>query len=169
MDGTAFLSKLSDRKCHVFVKDFHTWGCPIFVLDGCLQSNPKGVLKWEPRAQVGIYMGHSPAHAESVALVLNPTSGHVSPQFHVVFNDTFSTVPRMREGTIPPHWTDLVRNSTELATDESFDIAKTWFEGTADPTDVSPLGVPLVTQESTFTPGIEGDNQNNEEDILVSQ
>ena len=77
----------------------------------------------------------------------------------------------MRECTIPipSHWAELVCNSTELATDESFDIGKTWFEDTSDPTDVSPLNVPLVTQESDFTPGNEGDNQNNERDILVSE
>jgi len=114
-------------------------------------------------------MGHSPAHAGSVALVLKPTSGHVSSQFHVFFNDTFSTVPYMREGTIPPHWAELIRNSTELITDESFDIAKTWFEGTSDPTTIPPLDVPLLTQEYDFTPGNEGDNQNNEGDVLASK
>ena len=34
----------------------------------------------------GIYLGHSPYHIGSVALVLNPETGHVSPQFHVVFD-----------------------------------------------------------------------------------
>ena len=115
-------------------------------------NHPKDVPKWEPRARVGIYiMGHSPSHAGSVTQVLNPTSGHVLPQFHLVFNNTFSTAPHMREGTIPTHWAELVRNSTELTTDEKIDIAKTWFEGTTDPTDVSPLDAPLVTQESNFT------------------
>jgi hypothetical protein len=89
-------------------------------------------------------MGHSPCHAGSVALVLNPTTGHVSPQFHVVFDDTFSTVPFMREGTVPSHWAELVRNSSEVATDESFDIAKTWFEGEFDPMDVAPNDISLT-------------------------
>ena len=87
-------------------------------------------------------MGHPPSHAGSVALILNPTSGHVLPQFQVVFDDTFSTVPFMREGTIPPNWAELVRNSTEIATDENFDIAKTWFEGSVDPSEISPSDVP---------------------------
>ena len=98
-------------------------------------------------------MGHSPSHAGSIALILNPTSGHVLPQFHVVFDDTFSAVPFMWEGTIPPNWAELVRNSTETATDENFDIAKTWFESSVDPSEISPSDVPLVSQESTFTPG----------------
>ena len=37
-------------------------------------------------------MGLSPKHASSVPLVLNLTTGHVSPQFHVIFDDSFSTV-----------------------------------------------------------------------------
>ena len=91
----------------------HTWGYPVFILDGRLQSDPKGVPKWEPRSRVGIYMGHSHWHAGLVTLVLNPTTGHVSPQFHVVFDDTFRTVPYMRSGAVPEHWKSLVHNSAE--------------------------------------------------------
>ena len=39
-----------------------------------------------------MYLGPSPNHARSVALVLNPRTGHVSPQFHVKFDDFFETV-----------------------------------------------------------------------------
>ena len=161
MDGQTPQSKWSGDDCQIFVKDFHTWGCPVFVLDGRLQSNPKGVPKWEPRSRVGIYMGHSPSHAGSVALVLNPTSGHISPQFHVVFDDTFGTVPYMREGTIPPHWAELVRNSTEIATDEDFDTAKTWFEGVEDPCDTSPFDASFAPVVS-LTPENEGAPSANE-------
>ena len=34
----------------------------------------------------------SPNHARSVALMLNPTTGLVSPQYHIKFNKTFKTV-----------------------------------------------------------------------------
>ena len=107
---------------------FHTWGCPIFVLDSRLQSSLSAIPKWEPRSRIGIYVGHSPCHAGNVALVLNPATGHVSPQFHVVFDDDFTTVPYMRNGTIPPHWASLVKESSQLSTDEDFSIAETWFE-----------------------------------------
>ena len=33
--------------------------------------------KWEPKARVGIYLGHSPCHAGSVALALNLKTLHV--------------------------------------------------------------------------------------------
>ena len=32
----------------------------------------------------------------------------------------------MRSGEIPPHWSELVAKSAELATDEDFDLATTW-------------------------------------------
>jgi hypothetical protein len=44
-----------------------------------------------------IYVGHLSSHAGLVALVLNPCTGHVSPQFHVVFDDHFTTVPFMEK------------------------------------------------------------------------
>ena len=86
------------------VKSFHTFGCPCYVLDNRLQSGLTILPKWEPRARMGIYVGRSPAHASNVALILNPRTGHVSPQFHVVYDDDFITVPYLRTGKVPPHW-----------------------------------------------------------------
>ena len=97
------------------VKSFHTLFCPIYALDAYLQSaGGAGPPKWEPRSRIGLYLGHSPLHAGSVALVWNPTTGRVSPQYQVVFNDDFSTVPYMEAGTVPPHWEDLVTDRFEL-------------------------------------------------------
>jgi hypothetical protein len=48
--------------------------------------------EWEPCARMGIYVGRSPSHAANVSLILNPQTGHISPQFHVVYNDDFTTV-----------------------------------------------------------------------------
>ena len=86
------------------LRDFHTFGCPCYVLDSRLQTNQKGVPKWYPRARLGIYIGRSPAHAGNVELVLNPNTGLVSPQYHVVFDDDFTTAPHLRKGTVPPNW-----------------------------------------------------------------
>ena len=74
------------KLCH-----FHAFGCPTYVLDNALQSG-QGVPKWKHRARLGVYLGPSPSHAQTVALVLNPRTGHVSPQFHVKFDDFFETV-----------------------------------------------------------------------------
>ena len=125
-DGLSPINRFSKTNVKVDLKTFHPFGCPIFVLDNRLQSVGSAIPKWDPRARVGIYLGHSPCHAGSVALVLNPKSLRVSPQFHVVFDDEFSTVPFMRSGEIPPHWSKLVESSAELTTDEEFNLATSW-------------------------------------------
>ena len=62
------------------------------------------------------------------ALVLNPQTGLLSSQFHVIFDDTFSTVSHMRDETIPPTWEDMCNNATESATGEAFNLAEVWFK-----------------------------------------
>ena len=109
------------------LKDEHPWGCPIYVLDHRLQDVSGGMPKWEPCSRLGIYLGHSPFHASSVALVFNPCTGHVSPQYHVAFDKDFSTVPHMRSGTVPKNWADLVKRSSECVTEEKFNPDDTWF------------------------------------------
>ena len=90
--GDSSLEKFGSIEAKIECKDFHTWGCPIYVLHSDNQSGFTGTPKWEARAHVDVYLGHSPAHAGNVALVLNLKTGHVSPQYHVVFDDDFSTV-----------------------------------------------------------------------------
>ncbi len=105
---------------------YHTFGLPCFVLDSCLQSGVGGAPKWKPQSCLGIHVGHSPSHAGLVARILNPWTGHVSPQFHVVFDDHFTTVPFMEKNEVPPHWAKLIENSREKVTEELYELAKTW-------------------------------------------
>ncbi len=63
---------------------------------------------------MGLYLGRSPSHAANVALIFNPRTGQVSPQFHVVFDDDFTTVPYLRSSQAPPFWAELVCASTKL-------------------------------------------------------
>ena len=58
----------------------------------------------------------------------------MSPQFHVVFDDYFTTVLHLRKGTVPKNWELLVQNSRERSTDEFYDLTKTWFQATQDKT-----------------------------------
>ncbi len=116
---------------------YHSFGLPFFVLDSCLQSGVGSAPKWEPRSRLGIYVGHSPSHAGLVALVLNPRTGHVSPQFHVVFDDHFATVPFMEKNEVPPHWAKLIENSRKKVTEEHYELAKTWLFPDFEPGDIS--------------------------------
>lgn len=73
-------------------KHWIPFGCPAYVVDNALQSG-KGIYnKWEYRSRVGIYLGRSPFHGLNVALVLDRSTGLVSPQFHVTFDPSFRTV-----------------------------------------------------------------------------
>ncbi len=73
-------------------KHWKPFACPVYVLDNSLQSG-KGIYhKWKQRSRVGIYLGRSPQHARSVALVLDRKTGLVSPQFHIKFDPSFQTV-----------------------------------------------------------------------------
>jgi hypothetical protein len=90
------------------IRNEHPLFCPVYVLDEKLQGT--GTLpKWEPRSRVGVYLGMSPEHAGNVALVLNLKTGHVSPQYHVIFDDTFSTLDYIRSEDQPPNWVDLAK------------------------------------------------------------
>jgi hypothetical protein len=91
------------------VSNFHAFGCPCYVLDHRFQSGNSIVPKREPR-----YVQRSPSHAANVALIFNPRTGHVSPQFHGVFDDDFTTVPYLHSSQVPPFWADLVCASTKL-------------------------------------------------------
>ena len=103
------MEKFEGTETDITIKNHHKRGCPVYVLDAILQVNIAGLHKWEPLSLAGIYFVYSLFYAGSVALVINPSTGHVSLKFHVVFDDEFSTVPFMSKGTIPTVLTDLVQ------------------------------------------------------------
>ena len=72
-------------------QDFHVWGCPVYVLNSTL-SDGKKLPRWQPRSGRHVYVGQSRDHHRSIPLVLSLDSGNISPQYHVVFDDWFSTV-----------------------------------------------------------------------------
>ena len=60
-----------------------------------------------------IYLGVSPFHSSTVHLVLNPATRSITPQYHLVFNDTFSTAffdDQFDHST----WTNLLSHGHEL-------------------------------------------------------
>ena len=48
------------------------------------------------------------------------------PQYHVMFDNDFTTVPYMKAGTSPPNWQELIEHSSEMATTEDVFKADTW-------------------------------------------
>jgi len=84
----------------------HVFGCPVYVLDPRLQDSST-IPKWSMRSRRGIYLGVSKHHSSTVHLVLNPETGVISPQYHCIFDDTFSTI--WSDGNFDPTiWQNLV-------------------------------------------------------------
>ena len=95
---------------YITIKHKHTWGCPVYVLDDMLKkSNIPGLSKWYPLLHTIIYLVHLPFHSRLATLFFNQPTGHISRQYHVVFDDKSTTAPFMREGMIPLNWEDLVQ------------------------------------------------------------
>ena len=61
-----------------------------------------------------------------MALVWNPTTGRVSPQYHVVLDVDFTNVLYMEAGTLPPNWQEIIEHSPEKATTEDVSKVDTW-------------------------------------------
>jgi hypothetical protein len=74
------------------LEHFRVFGSPVFMLAKKLQDGD-AIQKWKARSWMGVYVGHSLQHAGNIPVIYNPLTTHISPQFHVVFDDQFTTVP----------------------------------------------------------------------------
>ena len=97
------------RRCRVF-------GCPAYVLDARLQDGKK-IPKWSSRARTGVFLGFSKRHSSLVANILNVKTGHISPQFHVVYDEKFQTVCSDRSFDLSETWIDLWKNGRDFYLD----------------------------------------------------
>jgi hypothetical protein len=93
--------------------NMHTWGCPAYVLDPTLQDGKK-IPCWQPRSRRGQFMGMSKRHASTIGMIRNVLTGAISPQFHVMYDDNFTTLPSSTnpdQAEPPPNWQDLLTYS----------------------------------------------------------
>jgi transposase InsO family protein len=99
-DGRIPISSFSKSNVSTNPLHWQPFGCPVYVLSAARQTT--GIQnKWAERSKVGIYLGRSPQHAQSVALVLSLETGLVSPQFHVSFDPTFQTMRQKFQSNQP--------------------------------------------------------------------
>ena len=70
----------------------HVCGFPTHVLEPEFKNTDVKIPNWDPRIQRGGNMVLSKIHSTKVGLVLNLLTGSISPQYHIVFDDMFSTV-----------------------------------------------------------------------------
>jgi hypothetical protein len=96
------------------------WGCPVYVLSPELQDGKK-IPKWHPRSRRGMFLGYSPVHSSTVGQVLNLVTGNVSSQYHLVYDELFTTVSStaLRDEALPDRvfrpdvWNDLIISGHE--------------------------------------------------------
>jgi len=81
---------LTKRACSMFLPAMILWPDIISEQLWPFQQGPK-LPRWKPHSPVGVYLGSLPTDASSVLLALSTTTGLISPQFHVVYDDNFVT------------------------------------------------------------------------------
>jgi hypothetical protein len=104
------------NKAPWIMEDFCVFGSPVFVLDKKLQDGDS-LAKWKAHSWLGIYVGQSLVHSGNVLVIYNPWTTHISPQFHVVFHDHFSTVTSHPSEFSDAFFERLYNNSTWFHTD----------------------------------------------------
>ena len=107
---------------HAQLNRMHVWGCPTYVLEPNLQVGGKALVpKWNKRSRLGQFLGFSPSHSTTVGLIRNITTGSISPQFHCVYDDYFSTVSTdfqdpsksLNEVFSTDEWNSVISNGVE--------------------------------------------------------
>ena len=104
----------------------HVFGCPCYVLQPTLQDGKK-LPKWLPRARCGQFLGLSPTHSTNTGMIKNLTTGKITAQFHVVYDDWFLSIPNFNHpdgGDEFLNLQDLIhlsRGTREFYLDEEFD------------------------------------------------
>jgi hypothetical protein len=73
------------------LNDFRVFGSPVYVLQKKLQDGDS-FNKWRARCWQGMYIGHSLCHASNVPLIYNPLTTHITPQFHIVHDEGFTSI-----------------------------------------------------------------------------
>jgi hypothetical protein len=154
-NGHSPLEQFSDTPVRPHVLNYHPLFCPVYVLHRGLQGGGKRPNKWVRRSQISVYMGMSPRHARSVALVLNLSTGYMSPQFHLKFDDFFETVQDAKTRPVSK-WQMLAR----FVTDDAGTPCSQ--EASAPSGNVTSSGAPPVVLQHPLSP--DPDNQGETED-----
>ncbi len=93
-------------------------------------ENGVKIPKWAPRSRQGAFMGFSPKHSTLVGLILNLRTKSITPQFHVVFDDSFTSVHSNTQ--VPPKiWEKLItstksKHQVALDADDDSELADEW-------------------------------------------
>ena len=99
------------------LKRTHVWGFPAYILGSTIQDGQK-IPKWNPHAKRGQFLGFSKDHSTQIGLIRNLQTNSITPQYHVAFDDLFTTVTNCDKSGISPQqqlqdWQDILCTGTE--------------------------------------------------------
>jgi hypothetical protein len=114
------------------------FGCPSYVLDPRLQDGFK-IPKWEPRARLGQFLGFSSSRSTTIGTIRNLCTGYVSPQYHVVYDKTFTTVTSSQSLDCEEYWNDLYLHHRDHYVENFYNMQ-----------DIPPLHESWLTPEETI-------------------
>ena len=118
-------------------------------------------------------MGFRKMHSTQVGLVLNLLTGSISPQYHVLFDDIFSTV-MISTAADPEFWISLVtsRNSriqVMIDQEDNPELDDEWLNANEQLTRFSKARQKIVGRvKGTESPSVQGP-QSSEEDRVVRE
>ena len=98
---------------------------------------------------MGIYLGPSPLHAQTIPLILNLKLGLVSPQYHVIYDDQFTVTTSWISNKLPMNWEDLFKQYRENVLEGKDGLIKPTTEMNVLTND---WNVPTVAQPSLTSP-----------------
>lgn len=91
------------------------FGSPAYVLHPKLADGKK-IPKWDPRSRQGQFLGFSLDHSSTIGVIRNLRTGSTTPQFHVVYDELFTTVDNSVDHE--DRWIELFTNERECYLDE---------------------------------------------------
>ena len=83
---------------------------------------------------------------------MNLSTGLTSPQYHVTFDDEFTTVPYLTSNNPPPNWIRLIKTATERATDDNETLSQKWLSSSTNNHDNQSDSNPPVDKQKLSTP-----------------
>ena len=89
-----------------------SFGFSTRILTAKLQDHDSAHV-WDDCARVSTYIDHSKNNAENDSITFNFQTGHICPQFSIVFDDNFETVDSLRKGEEPAIWKSLATHKCE--------------------------------------------------------
>jgi hypothetical protein len=108
------------------LENFRVFGSPTFVLAKQLQDGDS-LPKWKARSWLGVYVGPSLVHAWNVPIIYNPLTMHISPQFHLVHDDQFTSATMSPDILTDDFYLQLYNKAQWMYPEESTPCANNFY------------------------------------------